>query len=260
MNYDRYRTRRVRPPKPGSYAEQRRAERRKKILLICVLVAVVGALIGGAYAFRLSTERNYADGLRYLEQKNYAAAEEKFDHSHGYRDANTLSVYCEYAAMYQNKSTYISGEGYLELFTLRYDTQWQRDIDALADRIDRYFRESLKQSVSFSSSKNSSTSSSSSKSSSKNSSKSSSKNSSKSSGKNSSTSSSSSSGETATKQNTGTYKSSSTYNSSHGQTFNHGGGYHSSLRDDYDNPEDLYEDNKDWYEDEDEAWDEYYDD
>ena len=31
----------------------------------------------------------------------------------------------------------------------------------------------------------------------------------------------------------------------------------SSIRDDYDNPEDLYEDNRDWYDDEDEAWDEW---
>ena len=30
-----------------------------------------------------------------------------------------------------------------------------------------------------------------------------------------------------------------------------------SIRDDYDNPEDLWEDNQDWYEDEDEAWDEW---
>lgn len=30
-----------------------------------------------------------------------------------------------------------------------------------------------------------------------------------------------------------------------------------SVRDDYDNPEDLWEDNQDWYEDEDEAWDEW---
>ncbi len=30
-----------------------------------------------------------------------------------------------------------------------------------------------------------------------------------------------------------------------------------SIRDDYDNPEDLWEDNPDWYEDEDEAWDEW---
>ena len=30
-----------------------------------------------------------------------------------------------------------------------------------------------------------------------------------------------------------------------------------SIRDDYDNPEDLYEDNRDWYDDEDEAWDEW---
>lgn len=30
-----------------------------------------------------------------------------------------------------------------------------------------------------------------------------------------------------------------------------------SVREDYDNPEDLYEDNRDWYDDEDEAWDEW---
>ena len=44
-----------------------------------------------------------------------------------------------------------------------------------------------------------------------------------------------------------------------GQTFNYGnGGSNSgSVRDDYDNPEDLWEDNQDWYEDEDEAWDEW---
>lgn len=237
MNYDRYRTRRVRPPKPGSYAEQRRAERRKKIILICVLVAVVGLLMGGAYAFRISTERNYADGLRYLGRKNYAAAEEKFDRSHGYRDADALKTYIRYAAMYQNQSTYVDGYRMLTYCELRYDTKWQSDIDELADRIERYYQISQERVASSSSSKKSSTSSSSSK------------------------SSSSSSGKTATKQNTGTYSNSGTYNSSHGQTFNHGGGgYHSSLRDDYDNPEDLYEDNKDWYEDEDEAWDEYYDD
>ena len=39
-----------------------------------------------------------------------------------------------------------------------------------------------------------------------------------------------------------------------------GGNNSGSIRDDYDNPEDLWEDNRDWYEDEDEAWDEWYDD
>ena len=39
-----------------------------------------------------------------------------------------------------------------------------------------------------------------------------------------------------------------------------GGNNSGSIRDDYDNPEDLWEDNQDWYEDEDEAWDEWYDD
>ena len=47
-----------------------------------------------------------------------------------------------------------------------------------------------------------------------------------------------------------------------GQTFNYGGGsnHSGSIRDDYDNPEDLYEGNRDWCGDEDEAWDEWYDD
>lgn len=233
MDYNRYCTRRVRPPKPGSYSEQRRAARKKKIILLCLLAAAVGLLMGGAYAFRLSCERSYADGLRYLEQENYTAAMEKFDHSHGWRDANTLRTYSRYAAMYQHNSTYVDGEGMLLYYHLRYDTQWQSDIDALAERIERYYQASLKQST-YSSSKSSSSS---------------------------SKSSSSSSGSTTTKKNTGTYHYSGTYNSKHGQTFNYGGGgTHSTLRDDYDNPEDLYEDNKDWYEDEDEAWDEYYDD
>ena len=36
-----------------------------------------------------------------------------------------------------------------------------------------------------------------------------------------------------------------------------GGSNSGSIRDDYDNPEDLWEDNRDWYDDEDEAWDEW---
>ncbi len=45
-----------------------------------------------------------------------------------------------------------------------------------------------------------------------------------------------------------------------GSSGNSGSGHSGSIRDDYDNPEDLWEDNQDWYEDEDEAWDEWYDD
>ena len=46
--------------------------------------------------------------------------------------------------------------------------------------------------------------------------------------------------------------------------FNSGGASNNShdysVRDDYDNPEDLYEDNRDWFDDEDEAWDYWYED
>ena len=40
-------------------------------------------------------------------------------------------------------------------------------------------------------------------------------------------------------------------------TFHSGSSNSGSVRDDYDNPEDLYEDHRDWYDDEDEAWDEW---
>ena len=46
------------------------------------------------------------------------------------------------------------------------------------------------------------------------------------------------------------------HNSTSDNSSDNGG---SSVRDDYDNPEDLWEENQDWYEDEDEAWDEWYD-
>ena len=47
--------------------------------------------------------------------------------------------------------------------------------------------------------------------------------------------------------------------SGNGQTFHYGGGNNNSgsVRDDYDNPEDLWGDNRDWYDDEDEPWDEW---
>ncbi len=43
-------------------------------------------------------------------------------------------------------------------------------------------------------------------------------------------------------------------------TFGSGGKTSHSIRDDYDNPEDLYEDNRDWYDDEDEAYEEWEND
>lgn len=49
-------------------------------------------------------------------------------------------------------------------------------------------------------------------------------------------------------------KPSSTFGSGSGGKTSH------SIRDDYDNPEDLYEDNRDWYDDEDEAYEEWEND
>ena len=51
------------------------------------------------------------------------------------------------------------------------------------------------------------------------------------------------------------------YPSGSGNTISSGeqSGNYGSVREIYDNPEDLWEDNRDLYEDEDEAWDEWYD-
>lgn len=228
MNFNHCQTRKVKPPKPGGYKANRTAEIRKRVTIMTVLVLVIGSLIGGAYYLRVSNERNYADALRFLQARNYTAAEEKFDQVHGYRDANALKTYCEYAAMYRDRTTYKDGHNMLRFCHLQYDTEWQDDIDELSDRIEKYYlisQEHPKTTYK----------------------------------KPSSTTKPSTSQSTSKPSSSGT---SGTYNSRYGQTFNYGGngGTHSTLRDDYDNPEDLYEDNKDWYEDEDEAWDEYYDD
>ena len=234
MNFNYCQTRKVKPPKPGSYKANRTAEIRKRVIIVCVLVAVIGSLTGGAYYLRVSNERNYAEALRFLQARNYTAAEEKFDHVHGYRDANTLNMYCKYAAMYRDRTTYKNGHNMLRFCHLQYDTEWQDDIDELSNRIEKYYKISQERPKTTYKKPSSSTKPSTTKP-----------------GISQSASKPSSSG-----------KSSGTYNSRYGQTFNYGGkgGTHSTLRDDYDNPEDLYEDNKDWYEDEDEAWDEYYDD
>lgn len=230
MDFKYCQTRKVKPPKPGGYKANRIAEIRKRVIIVIALVLVVGSLIGGAYYIRVSNERNYADGLRYLQAYNYTAAEKKFDHVHGYRDANTLKMYCEYAAMYRDRTTYKDGHDMLRFCHLQYEIEWQDDIDELSDRIEKYYRISREKP--------------------------------KTTCKKPSSTAKPSTTKPSTSQSASKPSSSGTYNSTHGQTFSYGGtgGTHSTLRDDYDNPEDLYEDNKDWYEDEDEAWDEYYDD
>ena len=233
--------------------------------------------------------------LQELSNGNYTSAEQDFSALSGYRDAASLSVYCKYAGMYKDRTEYAGGQDELADITLQYDTSWQQDVDALETRVKGYKAEkdaaeeaerqriaaenaakreqSLKDQYSgklpvegmpVSCLKYTSLGEPDKRLNCKNFEK--------------------------LEQNQKYFnvywydgngemiaagmcaqwrdesefmlKTFSQYypsGSNKGQTFHYGNGDNNSgsIRDDYDNPEDLWEDNQDWYEDEDEAWDEW---
>ena len=237
----------------------------------------------------------YEAALQELSNGNYTSAEQDFSELSGYRDAASLSVYCKYADMYKDRTDYAGGQDELTNITLQYDTGWQQDVDALETRVKSYKAEkdaaeeaerqriaaenaakreqSLKDQYSgklpvegmpVSCLKYTSLGEPDKRLNCKNFEK--------------------------LEQNQKYFnvywydgngemiaagmcaqwrddsefmlKTFSQYypsSSNKGQTFHYGNGDNNSgsIRDDYDNPEDLWEDNQDWYEDEDEAWDEW---
>ena len=237
----------------------------------------------------------YDAALQELSNGNYTSAEQDFSELSGYRDAASLSVYCKYADMYKDRTDYAGGQDELANITLQYDTGWQQNIDALETRVKSYKAEkdaaeeaerqriaaenaakreqSLKDQYSgklpvegmpVSCLKYTSLGEPDKRLNCKNFEK--------------------------LEQNQKYFnvywydgngemiaagmcaqwrddsefmlKTFSQYypsGSNKGQTFHYGNGDNNSgsIRDDYDNPEDLWEDNQDWYEDEDEAWDEW---
>ena len=237
----------------------------------------------------------YDAALQELSNGNYTSAEQDFSELSGYRDAASLSVYCKYADMYKDRTEYAGGQDELSNITLQYDTSWQQNIDALETRVKSYKAEkdaaeeaerqriaaenaakreqSLKDQYSgklpvegmpVSCLKYTSLGEPDKRLNCKNFEK--------------------------LEQNQKYFnvywydgngemiaagmcaqwrddsefmlKTFSQYypsGSNKGQTFHYGNGDNNSgsIRDDYDNPEDLWEDNQDWYEDEDEAWDEW---
>lgn len=237
----------------------------------------------------------YDAALQELSNGNYTSAGQDFTAFSGYRDAASLSVYCKYADMYKDRTDYAGGQDELSNITLQYDTSWQQDVDALENRVKGYKAEkdaaeeaerqriaaenaakreqSLKDQYSgklpvegmpVSCLKYTSLGEPDKRLNCKNFEK--------------------------LEQNQKYFnvywydgngemiaagmcaqwrddsefmlKTFSQYypsGSNKGQTFHYGNGDNNSgsIRDDYDNPEDLWEDNQDWYEDEDEAWDEW---
>ena len=80
----------------------------------------------------------YDAALQELSNGNYASAAQDFSELSGYRDAASLSVYCKYADMYKGRTDYAGGQDELADITLQYDTGWQQDVDALETRVKSY--------------------------------------------------------------------------------------------------------------------------
>ena len=268
-----------------------------KLIAAVLAVAVIAGISISVSSRNKQRAAAYDAALQELSNGNYTSAEQGFSGLSGYRDAASLSVYCKYADMYKGKTEYVGGQDELATITLKYDTSWQQDVDALETRVNGYKAE--KDAAEEAERKRIAA---------ENAAKQEQSRKDQYSGKLpvegmpvsclKYTSLSEpdkrlncknfekleqnrkyfnvywydengemiAAGMCAQWKNDSEYmlKSFSQYYPSGGdneQTFNYGnGGSNSgSLRDDYDNPEDLWEDNQDWYEDEDEAWDEWYD-
>ena len=268
-----------------------------KIIAAVLAVAVIAGISVSVSSRNKQRATAYDAALQELSNGNYASAAQDFSELSGYRDAASLSVYCKYADMYKDRTDYAGGQDELSNITLQYDTNWQQDVDALETRVNGYKAEkdaaeeaerqriaaenaakreqSLKDQYSgklpvdgmpVSCLKYTSLGEPDKRLNCKNFEK--------------------------LEQNQKYFnvywydgngemiaagmcaqwrddsefmlKTFSQYypsGSNKGQTFHYGNGDNNSgsIRDDYDNPEDLWEDNQDWYEDEDEAWDEWYD-
>ena len=266
-----------------------------KLIAAVLAVAVIAGISVSVSNRNKQRAAAYDAALQELSNGNYTSAEQDFSELSGYRDAASLSVYCKYADMYKDRTDYAGGQDEISNITLQYDTGWQQDVDALETRVKSYKAEkdaaeeaerqriaaenaakreqSLKDQYSgklpvegmpVSCLKYTSLGEPDKRLNCKNFEK--------------------------LEQNQKYFnvywydgngemiaagmcaqwrddsefmlKTFSQYypsGSNKGQTFHYGNGDNNSgsIRDDYDNPEDLWEDNQDWYEDEDEAWDEW---
>ena len=260
--------------------------------LIAAILAV--AVVAGVAISILNRNKQraaaYDAALQEMSNGNYTSAEQDFSELSGYRDATSLSVYCKYADMYKDRTDYAGGQDELSNITLQYDTGWQRDVDALETRVKGYKavkdaaeeaenaakrEQSLKDQYSgklpvegmpVSGLKYTSLGEPDKRLNCKNFEKL------EQNQKYFNVYWYDENGEMIAAGMCAQWKNDSEYmlksfsqyypsGGNQGQNFHYGNGSNTSgsLRDDYDNPEDLWEDNRDWYEDEDEAWDEWYD-
>ena len=268
-----------------------------KLIAAVLAVAVIAGISISVSSRNKQRAAAYDAALQEMSNGNYTSAEQDFSSLSGYRDAASLSVYCKYADMYKDRTDYAGGQDELSNITLQYDTSWQQDVDALETRVKGYKAEkdateeaerqriaaenaakreqSLKDQYSgklpvegmpVSCLKYTSLGEPDKRLNCKNFEKL------EQNQKYFNVYWYDENGEMIAAGMCAQWKNDSEYmlksflqyypsGSNKGQTFNYGNESDNSgsIRDDYDNPEDLWEENQDWYEDEDEAWDEWYD-
>lgn len=266
-----------------------------KLIAAVLAVAVIAGISVSVSSRNKQRAAAYEAALQELSNGNYTSAEQDFSALSGYRDAASLSVYCKYADMYKDRTEYAGGQDELADITLQYDTGWQQDVDALETRVKGYKAEkdaveeaerqriaaenaakreqSLKDQYSgklpvegmpVSCLKYTSLGEPDKRLNCKNFEKL------EQNQKYFNVYWYDGNGEMIAAGMCAQWKDDSEFmlktfsqyypsGSNKGQTFHYGSGGNNSgsIRDDYDNPEDLWEDNQDWYEDEDEAWDEW---
>ena len=109
-----------------------------KLIAAVLAVAVIAGIPISVSSRNKQRAAAYDAALQELSNGNYTSAEQGFSGLSGYRDAASLSVYCKYADMYKGKTEYVGGQDELATITLKYDTSWQQDVDALETRVNGY--------------------------------------------------------------------------------------------------------------------------
>lgn len=109
-----------------------------KLIAAVLAVAVIAGISISVSNRNKQRAAAYEAALQELSNGNYTSAEQDFSELSGYRDAASLSVYCKYADMYKDRTEYAGGQDELSNITLQYDTSWQQDVDALETRVKSY--------------------------------------------------------------------------------------------------------------------------
>lgn len=109
-----------------------------KIIAAVLAVAVIAWVSISVSNRNKQRTAAYEAALQELSNGNYTSAEQDFSELSGYRDAASLSVYCKYADMYKDRTEYAGGQDELSNITLQYDTSWQQNVDALETRVKGY--------------------------------------------------------------------------------------------------------------------------